>query len=264
MFTERSLPEDLEAVRAEHAPDCLVLDVDADFETLPPATAEDLGLLVESLDPASYPSEWLPSDAPALLVRYAGSTFTIGMPGDGTVTWTDQTVPPTVLAKKRAEGTPEDFLDFLFAEAFVQNGLDVPEHFLPFFGARYPDLDRATPLGPSDVYQVAAALYEAWVGIQTREIFREWAGDYPRLFEAWNDAGHRLEGRLSDLPSAVAQGRTSFSEATEFACSAVKHGLDLPAPFAALDTVAYVEYGPDYAVRWAEKTFGELTADDAV
>ncbi|SEO60377.1 hypothetical protein SAMN04487948_103445 [Halogranum amylolyticum] len=261
MFTERSLPDDVAAVRAAHAPDCLVLDASADFETIPPAAAEDLGLLVESLDPATYPSEWLPDDAPALLVRYAGSDFTIGMPGDGTVVWTRQTVPPTVVAKKRAEGTPEEFLDFLFAEAFVQIGLDVPEQFLPFFGEHYRELDRAVPLGPSDVYQVAAALYEAWVGLQTREVFREWADDSPRLHEAWVDAGERLEGRLADLPTAVAHGETSFPEATEFACSAIKHDLELPAPFAALDTAAYVEYGPDYAVQWAEKTFAQLVDD---
>ena len=261
MFETRSLPEDLEAVRAAHAPDCLVLDAAADFETIPPAAAEDLGLVVDSLDPASYPAEWLPDDAPTLLARYAGSDFTIGMPGDGTVVWTRQTVPPTVIAKKRAEGTPEDFLDFLFAEAFVQIGLDAPEHFLPFFGGRYRDLDAAVPLGSADVYQIAAALYEAWLGLQTRETFAAWADDSPRLHAAWVDAGERLEGRLADLPGAVARGETDFADATEFACSAVKHGLDLPAPFSALDTAAYAEYGPSYAVRWAEKTFERLIDD---
>ncbi|EJN59938.1 DUF7089 family protein [Halogranum rubrum] len=261
MFSERTLRDDVETVRATHAPDCLVLDADNDFETIPPAAAEDLGLLADSLDPATYPTEWLPDDSPALLVRYAGGTFTIGMPGDGTVVWTRQTSPPTVIAKKRAEGTPEGFLDFLFAEAFVQLGLDVPEHFLPFFGERYRDLDRAIPLGPADVYQIAAALYEAWVGLQTRAVFRAWADDAPRLHEAWVDAGERLEGRLTDLPSAVATGQTEFPAATEFACSAVKHDLDLPAPFAALDTEAYVEYGSDYAVQWAEKTFAQLVEE---
>ena len=60
----------------------------------------------------------------------------------------------------------------------------------------------------------------------------------------------------------MARGRTEFAAATEYACSAVKHGLDLPAPFAALDTSAYAEYGPEYAVRWAEKTFAELRDGD--
>ena len=262
MFETRSLPADVERVRETHAPDAIVLDADADFETLPPPAAEDLGLLVESLDPASYPDEWLPADAPQPLHRYASTDFTIGMPGDGTVTWTRQTVPPVVLVKARAEGTPEEFLDFLLAEALVQVGLDVPEHFLPFFGERYRKLDDAVPLSPADTYQIAAALYEGWVGLQTRPVFTEWDGEYLRLSDAWVDAGERLTGRLDDLPGAVARGETDFAAATEFACSAIKHGLDLPAPFAALDTEAYVEYGPEYAVRWAEKTFTRLVDSD--
>lgn len=258
MFERRELSDQVAGVRAEHAPDALVLDVSADFETLPPAAAEDLGLLADGLDPAAYPREWLPDDAPSALVAYAGSDFTVGMPGDGTVTWTRQTAPPTVLVKKRAEGTPEGFLKFLLAEAFVQVGTDAPEHFLPFFGARYRDLDAVVPLGPADVYQIAAALYEAWLGLQTRETFCDWAETRPGLYEAWQDAGSRLEGRLSTLPRAVARGETSFAEATEYACSAVKHGLDLPAPFAALDTRAFVDHGADYGVRWADKTFEKL------
>ncbi len=261
MFQRRSLPEDVAAVREAHAPDAVVLDADADFETLPPPAAEDLGLLVDSLDPAAYPAEWVPADAPRPLHRYAGGDFTIGMPGDGTVTWTRQTVPPVVLVKARAEGTPEDFLDFLLAEAFVQVGLDVPEHFLPFFGERYRELDDAVPLSSADTYQIAAALYEGWVGLQTRPVFADWDDEHPRLYDAWEDAGDRLTDRLADLPGAVARGETDFAAATEFACSAVKHGLDLPAPFAALDTEAYVEYGPEYAVRWAEKTFARLVDD---
>ena len=258
MFERRSLPEDVAAVRDEHAPEALVLDVASDFETLPPAAAEDLGLLVDSLDPATYPAEWLPDDAPGPLVRYAGPDFTVGMPGDGTVAWTDQTDPPCVLVKYRAKGTPEDFLDFLVAEALVEAGLDVPEHFLPFFGATYRDLDAAVPLGPGDVYQVAAALYDAWVGLHTRESFAAGGDGQPRLHDAWVDAGERLVGRLGDLHREVATGRTDFAAATELACSAVKHGLDLPAPFSALDTAAYREHGTDYAVKWAETTFEKL------
>ena len=258
MFDTRSLPEDVADVCDRHAPDALVLNASSDFETLPPAVAEDLGLLVESLAPATYPSEWVPDDAPRPLHRYAGRDFTVGMPGDGTVTWTRQTVPPVVLVKKRAEGTPDDFLDFLLAEALVQVGLDVPEQFLPFFGERDRDLDDAVPLSPANTYQIAAALYEGWVGLQTRPVFADWDGEHPRLYDAWEDAGSRLTGRLDDLPGAVARGETEFSDATEFACSAMKHGLDLPAPFAALDTQAYVEYGPEYAVEWAEKTFSRL------
>ncbi len=258
MFDRRNLDDDVAAVRDEHAPDAVVLDVAADFETIPPAAAEDLGLFVDGLTPMSYPTEWLPEDAPSALATYAGTDFTVGMPGDGTVVWTRQTTPPAVLVKKRAEGTPADFLRFLLAEAFVQVGTDAPEQFLPFFGDAYRDLDAAVPLGPSDVYQIAAALYDAWVGLQTREQFRAWEATNPRLFDAWNDAGSRLEGRLTTLPEAVARGGTSFPEATEYACSAVKHGLELPAPFAALDTQAFVEYGPEYGVQWAEKTFEKL------
>jgi hypothetical protein len=261
MFSERSLPEDLGSVRAEYAPECLVLDAERDFETLDPAVAEDLGLLVDSLEPATYPEDWLPADAPEVLHRYAGGAFTVGMPGDGTVAWTRQTNPPVVFVKARARGTPADFLDFLIAEAFLQVGLGAHEQFLPFFGDRYRDLDAAVPLSPEEVYQVAAALYEAWVGLNTREEFAGWETRFPRLHEAWVDAGERLTGRVEGLPGAVARGETSFADATELACSAVKHGLDLPAPFAALDTGAYREHEADYAVQWAEKTFEKLQDD---
>ncbi|WP_435123705.1 DUF7089 family protein [Halobaculum sp. D14] len=261
MFERRDLPSRLRDVRAAYAPDCVVLDAESDFETLPPAAAEDLGLLVDSLDPAAYPTEWLPDDAPQALRRYAGSDFTVGMPGDGTVVWTDQTAPPTVIAKKRAETTPADFLEFLLAEAFVEIGVGVPEHFLPFFGDQYRELDAVVPLGPADVYQLAAALFDAWVGLHTREEFAAWAEPHPDLYDAWVDAGDRLTGRLDDLPRDVARGRTDFAAATEYACAAVKHDLDLPAPFAALDTAAYREHGAPYAVQWAEKTFAALTED---
>lgn len=258
MFTKRDLPADLAAVREAHAPDAIVLDCDIDFETLAPAQAEDLGLLVDSFDPKSYPDEWLPSDAPALLRRYAGTDLTIGMPGDGSVSWTRQTDPPIVLVKARTAGSPEDFVDFLVAEALVQVGTGHPEHFLPFFDGRYPDLTAAVPLDGNSVYQVAAALYDGWLGLHTRDVYAEWMDDHPRLGEAWHDAGTRFEGRLADLPTAVARGRTDFPDATELACAGIKHGLELPAPFAALDTAAYRTHGAAFAVRWAEKTFAAL------
>ncbi|AFK17759.1 hypothetical protein E6P09_03170 [Haloferax mediterranei ATCC 33500] len=259
MFETRTLPSDLESIRDEYAPSALVLNVSGDFDTIPPEAAENLGLVVDSLSPAAYPAEWLPDDVPKALRRYASSDFTVGMPGDGTVTWTWQTTPPVVLVKYRAKGTPDDFLDFLIAEALVQAGTDdIPEHFLPFFGEQYRDLEAAMPLGPSETYQVAAALYEGWVGLQTREEFASWDGRYDRLHDAWVDAGERLDDRLANLPRLVALGRLSFPEATEFACSAIKHERDLPAPFAALDTAAYLDHGPTYAVKWAEKTFEQL------
>ncbi|WP_256402106.1 DUF7089 family protein [Halorubrum salinum] len=301
MFSSRPLDDDLDAVRDQYAPDSPVLDVDTDFETLPPAAAEDLGLFVDGLAPASFPSEWLPSEVPELLRTYAGPTFTVGLPGGGTVVRTTQTDPQAVLVKARAEGTPDDFLAFLIADRLVQIGADpapgalpdatpsthLPESFLPFFADRYRDLDAAirrpdpetgastTGQTPTDVFQIATALFDAWVGLHTRDVFASWrdlsdaepAASHlrgpavSRLFEAWTDAGDRLDGRLGDLPAEVARGETDFASATEYACSAVRHGLDLPAPFAALDTSAYRDRGASYAVKWAEKTFDSMIGE---
>jgi len=258
MFEERPCSPAVASVREDHAPDAIVLDAGRDFETLPPAQAEDLGLLVDRLEPASYPTAWLPPNTPRLLARYAGSDFTIGMPGDGSITWTRQTEPPVVLVKTRVAGSPEAFIDFLLAEALVEVGLEVPEHFIGFFEERYRDLDEAVPLDPHGTYQIAAALYDGWVGLQSREVFATWAESHPDLADAWHDAGSRLEGRVSGLPGAVARGETDFADATELACAGLKHALELPAPFAALDTDAYRDHGPAYAVRWAEKTFAAL------
>ena len=284
MFSARALDDDLAAVRDRHAPGSPVIDVDGEFETLPPAAAEDLGLFVDRLDPFSAPEDWLPPAAPETLRRYAGPSFTVGLPGAGTVVRTTQTAPQAVLLKRRAEGTPEDFLAFLIADRLVQIGIEpaagsvaspeepdgrLPETFLPFFGPRYPDLDEAirdpttgadgtASSDAADVFQVATALYDAWVGLHTRDVFASWEGEFPRLYDAWVDAGERLEGRLGDLAGEVARGETDFPSATEYACSAVRHGLDLPPPFAALDTAAYRERGAPYAVKWAEKTFRAL------
>jgi hypothetical protein len=258
MFEARELSPVVTAVRDEHAPDAGVYDCRVDFETLDPAQAEDLGLLVDRLDPQSYPAEWLPADAPELLQRYAGGEFTIGLPGDGSVVWTRQTAPPTVLVKPRVAGSPESFVDFLVAEALVEAGLGVPEQFLGFFEDDYRALADATPLDGNDTYQLAVALYDAWVGLQTRETFREWPDAHPGLGAAWRDAGERLVDRVDGLAAEVARGETSFPAAAELACSGVKHDLDLPAPFDALDTAAYRDRGAPYAVAWAEKTFASL------
>jgi len=260
MFSERELSPTLAAVRERYAPEATVLDVEQDFETLPPGVAEDLGLLAASIEPASYPADWLPDTAPAALEQYAGPAFTIGMPGDGTVVWTTQTEPPTVLLKKRAEGTPEAFLEFLVAEAFVKIDCRVPEQFLPFFGEQYVELADVTGLGPADVYQIAAALFDGWVGLQTREVFASWADEpqYDALYTSWLEAGERLEPRLGELSRLVAHGEMSFPAATEYACSAIKHGLELPTPFGALDTAAYREHGETYAVQWADTTVAAL------
>lgn len=261
MFDQRGLSPDLAAVREAHAPGALVFDAERDFETLDPELAENLGPLVEAFDPLSYPDEWVPAGAPDPLHRLASGEFTIGMPGDGGVAWTRQTVPPAVFVKPRLAGSPDPFVAFLVGEALVQVGLDRPEHFLGFFEARYPELDAAVPLSPADTYQLAAALYEAYLGLSTRETFAGWRDDQPGLHEAWQDAGHRLEPRLSGLSREVARGQTSFAAAAELACSAVKHAAELPAPFAALDTAAYRDHGAEYAVRWAEKTFERLVEE---
>ncbi|SEH17576.1 hypothetical protein SAMN04487967_3264 [Natronorubrum sediminis] len=258
MFQTRDLSSSVESVRESYAPTVHVLESDRDFETIPPTEAEDLGLLVDSLEPASYPAEWLPNDAPTLLTRYAGTDFTIGMPGDGSVAWTRQSDPPVVIIKPRVGGSPEAFVDFLLAEAVVEVSLGVPEHFLGFFEDKYRELDDAVTLDPNETYQVASALYDGWVGLQTRAEFATWNENHPALADAWQDAGTRLEDRVSELPRAVARGETDFADATELACAAIKHAIELPAPFAALDTDAYRDHGAEYAVTWAEKTFDSL------
>jgi hypothetical protein len=258
MFDRRELSGELAAVREAYAPDALVLDSEGDFETLPPSVAENLLAVVDGIDPLAYPESWVPADAPETLGRIAGGEFTIGAPGDGGVAWTRQTTPPTVFVKPRLEGSPEGFIDFLIAEALVEIGTDLPEHFLGFFEDGYPDLSEAVPLGSADTYQLAAALFDAYVGLHTREEFTTWDGEYDRLYDEWVDAGERLEPRLSGLSSDVASGRTGFPDAAELACAAVKHGVEVPKPFDALDSEAYREHGAAFAVRWAERTFEAL------
>jgi hypothetical protein len=257
MFTERTLSPAVEQVHETHAPDALVLDCGQGFETLPAAQAEELALVTDTLVPATYPEAWLPPDAPDILRRYAGGDLTIGMPGDGSVAWTHQTDPPVVLCKPRLEGSPDAFVQFLVAEALVEVGLDEPEHFLGLFGEEYPDFADVTReiLSPVETYQLAAACYDAYLGLQTREIFADWEGD---LFDAWVDAGERLEPRLDDLPGAIARGETNFADAAELACSAVKHGGEIPSPFDALDAAVYLDHGPAFAIQWAERTVETL------
>jgi hypothetical protein len=280
VFDQHELSADLKRVRRAHAPDAVVLDCARDFETLEPAVAEQLGLLVDRLEPFSAPDDWLPADAPEVLRRHASDEFTVGLPGDGGVAWTRQTEPPTVIVKPRLEGSPEAFIEFLVAEALVETDLVPAESFLGFFGERYPDLAAATPLSPAETYQLGAALYDAYVGRRTRPVFEAWGaengpddrtddgtegGDHPHLpalHEAWVDAGERLQPRLDGLSGEVARGETGFAAAAELACAAVKHGRSLPDPFAALDTGAYDRNGAAFAVRWAEKTFDALAEDD--
>lgn len=268
-FEHHDLADDLAAVREEYAPGAVVLET-PDFETLPPAQAEELGLLVDALEPYSFDEAWLPEEPPAgpgvpdALREYASGTFTVGMPGDGGVSWTGQTDPPVVFVTARMEGTPVDFRDFLVAEAFVQAGESLPEHFIGFFEAQYREFAAVVAdesgLGPADTYQLAFACFDAYRGLHTRPVFESWTDrdEYARLYDAWDDAGSRLEPRLAGLSREVATGRTGFAAAAELACSAVKHGVDPPTPFGALDTTAYIDVGPAYAVAWARKTLDAL------
>ncbi|ADJ13521.1 DUF7089 family protein [Halalkalicoccus jeotgali] len=258
MFAERPLSPALSRVREEHAPGTLVVDCESDFETLPPEALDDLAVITEEITPVSHSDEWVPEDAPAIPRRYVGSDLVVVTPGAGSVAWTTQTVPPICFVKARVEGVPEAFVDFLIAESLVEIGFDFPEQFIGFFGEEYPRLALATGLGPNATYQIATALFAGWRGLFTREVFAEWENEEPALYEAWVDAGERLEGRVGELPSLVARNELDFAEATELACSAIKHDLDLPAPFGALDTEAYREHGPAFALRWAEKTFDAL------
>lgn len=257
MFTERTLTEPLETVRATHAPDALVFDCAQNFETLPSAQAEELGLVIDSFQPHEYKPEWLPPDAPDALVTYVDSELAIGMPGDGSVAWTRQTDPPIVFCKPLLAESPDAFAEFLIAEALVEVGLAEPEQFLGFYQTAYPEFAAGVgeKLNPVETYQLAAACYMAYLGLQTRDIFAQW--DDP-LFSAWLDAGERLEERLSTLPKAIARGQTSFTDGAELACSAIKHGGEIPMPFQALDASVYLEHGPAYAVEWATRTVSAL------
>lgn len=251
MFTERSLADDLASLRDDVAPGALVLDAASDFETLPPAAAEDLLPLTDSVAPLSYDEAWLPEPTSQVLARRVGGEFLVGSPEDGSVTWTTQTDPPVVVVKPRVEGVDADFVDFLVAEALVEAGAGLPEHFLGFFREKYRDFANALDAGPEATYQAAAAVYAAYRGLHTRETFRDWADDRPRLHEAWRDAGERLAPRVADVTGEVARGETSFTDAAELACSAVKHDVAVPEPFDALDTLAYRDHGAAYAVEWA-------------
>ncbi|AAG20492.1 MULTISPECIES: hypothetical protein [Halobacterium] len=259
MFTERALDGELAAVRDAYAPDAVVLDCDADFETLSPEHRDDVLPVIDDLTPHEYDTDWLPADSPALLTQLATREFVVGMPGDGAVAWTTQTEPPVVFVKARIEGTPSEFADFLVAEALVAAGLGLPERFLGLFGSAYPAFAAAVDGDPVAVYQTAAAAATAFRGLHTRPEFETWDADFPRLYDAWVDAGERIRPRLDGLSGELAHGTTSFADAAELACSAVKHDVDVPTPFAALDSPAFRRHGSEYAVTWAEKLFAADT-----
>lgn len=255
MFTEREVDGELAAVRDAYAPGAIVLDCDRDFETLPPEHREDLLLLVDELTPREYDQSWLPADSPELLRQLTTTDFVVGMPGDGAVAWTTQTDPPLVFVKARIEGTPEAFAEFLVAEALVEAGLGLPERFLGLFADEYPEFAAAVDGGPATAYQLGAAVATAFRGLHTRREFETWDADFPGLHDAWVDAGERIQPRLDALAGELAHDETSFADAAELACSAVKHDADVPAPFAALDSPAFRRHGAEYAVTWAQKVF---------
>ncbi|WP_330630476.1 DUF7089 family protein [Halocatena halophila] len=259
MFDRRDVSQSVDAVRSSIAPGALIVDT-PDFQTLETARAEELGLLVETIDPISYDPSWLPESAPAQLRTTLEEPFAIGLPGDGGVAWTSQTDPPVVFVKARLEGSPASFVEFLIAEALCEIGQSLPENCLGFFRESYLDLDAAVPLGPTDTFQLAVALFDAYRGLYTQSQFERFSDDHPALFGAWQDAGERLEPRLDDLSREVATGRTSFTDAAELACSAIKHDVAIPTPFDVLDSAAYREGGPEYGIVWAEKTFDKLTS----
>lgn len=252
MFSERALPDDLDRLREEHAVDCQVLDSAQEFETMPEEWVYDLALVTEDIHPLAHPAEWIPEDAIPAVQRTAGVDPAIGMPDDGSVTWTRQTEPPLVLVKPRASQLPETFRKFLIAEAIVEVGMDLPETPVCFFRDRYQEVESI--LGePTAGFQVAAALRRAWIGRQTRDVFSGWADAYPPLHRAWRDAGDRLEGRVENIPALLTANELEFAGATELAGNAIKHGIDLPAPFDALDVTAYADEGAPYALAWLEK-----------
>ncbi|MFC7072787.1 hypothetical protein ACFQJ7_06220 [Halovenus rubra] len=260
MFTERSLSDAVASVKERHAPDALVVDSAENFETLPSAQAEELLLVTDNIDPVTHPDEWLPPDTPEVLRQYASSDLTVGMPGDGSVVWTHQTDPAVVICKPRLNESPDAFADFLLAEALVEVGLNEPEQFLGFFSEGYPRFVDSTAdlLSPVETYQVATACYDGFLGLQTREVFADWDGP---LFDAWADAGERLEPRLDTLSEEMARKNTRFADAAELACSAIKHAGELPPPFEALNTTVYLDHGPEYAIEWAERTVDALVEE---
>lgn len=258
MFERREVAGELAAVRAANAPGAIVLECAEEFGTLEPAVAESLLAIVDDVDPLEYDPAWVPDDAPAALHRLAGDEFTVGTPGAGGVAWTSQTDPATVFVKPRLAGSPDAFVEFLIAEGLVEAGLGLPETVLGFFRDDYQVLDTAVPLSPVDTYQIGVALFDAYVGLHTSEVFADWAGTHAALYDQWVDAGTRLEPRLAALPDAVGSGRADLADAVELACSGVKHDLELPDPFAPLETEAYRKHGAAFAVRWAERTVAGL------
>lgn len=258
MFSDFALAGDLASYRDDRAPSVRVLETDQEFETMPTDWLYELALITEDIAGTDVEESWIPADAPNALTQLTGTDPVIGAPGDGGVTWTRQTTPPLVFLKPRSAGIPESFRAYLIAEAITDIHLEHPEHPLAFFAGTYPELQEALGGDPGLTYRLGAALTEAWCGLGRRSEIATWAGVYPTLYAAWGDAGDRLTGRIESLPSELANGSIGFAAATELACSAIKHDIDLPHPFDALDVAAFREHGPSFALRWTERTVEQL------
>lgn len=252
MFTERALTDELAALREEIAAASLVLDCEREFETMPEDWVYELALLTEDLHPLAHPDAWIPADAPLAARRTTGSDPAIGMPDDGSVAWTRQTTPRLVFVKPRAGALPAEFRDFLIGEALVELAEGMPETPVCFFRERYTDLQGRVE-SPTLSFRLASALRTGWIGLHTREIFAAWEGTYPALHAGWRDAGNRLADRVEALPRLLAADEITFPDAVELACSAIKHDLAVPAPFAALDVAPFREDGAAYGLRWVEE-----------
>lgn len=257
MFAARDCSATVHGLREEVLADGLVVDCAREFDVLSEDLLYELALFTDDVDPIPYPDDWIPDDAPDPIARLAGADPVVGRPGQGSVTWTRQFDPSLVIVKPRGRELPDRFLDFRLAEAILVCSLDVPEHPLGFFRGRYPVL-QATVGDPDAAMRLASALYEAWIGLTVRPRFEAWAEDHPTLHEGWKEAGRLLADRVAELPALRADGSIDFLEATDLACSAVKHGYDLPAPFGALGVNAYRTEGATYALRWLERTVASL------
>lgn len=260
MFTERTLSSDLADLLEDVSPQTQVLDCEQEFETMPADWVYELALITDDIHSLGYPDSWVPDDAPNAAQRTTGANPVIGMPDDGSVAWTRQTDPPFVFVKPRASGLPDEFRDFLIAEAIVEVSRDIPETPVGYFAETYRTVHE-TVESPMVAFQLAAALRRGWIGLHTRETFAEWDEPKPRLHAAWADAGDRLVDRVEEIPTLMAEGQLGFADGTELACNAIKHDISLPSPWAAVDVDTFAEHGAPFAVRWIEESIPDTIAE---
>ena len=257
MFATRDLSPPVAAWQTEVLPDARVVDCGREFDVLPADLTYELALFTDAVTPVTYPDTWIPGDAPSHLQRYTGSNPVVGRPGQGSVTWTRQYDPPVVIVKPRGRDLPESFLAFVLAEALLVCSLGLPEHPLGFFEGNYQELQDIVG-EPAPTARLAGALFDAWIGLHTRPRYRGWANDHPELLAAWEEAGRLLDDRIANLQDRRTSGSIDFLEATDIACSAIKHGHDLPSPYQALAVDRYRTEGAPYALRWVERTINAV------